>query len=139
MSIIGLEQTILRLAPPHVARAEAPASFGELCAQMSTVGAIVPWSGASDATIYSAPEINHAFRAWHDWHHWAGGLDFSPEAEARVCQRQIAEMLDLHGLNAVTERWVRILDAEINGQVAYFARWGRFPDNQRAFVEQYLG
>lgn len=43
----------------------------------ATGGRIIVWTGASNRTIFGAPEINHAFRAWHDWCHLVLEADFS--------------------------------------------------------------
>ena len=43
--------------------------------------ATVIWPGASERTIYGAPEVNWAFRAWHDSVHLARECDFSRAGE----------------------------------------------------------
>ena len=51
---------------------------------------VVAREGA-DNTIFGAPEVNYAFRAWHDWCHWMGGFDFSLYGECATCNMQIEQ------------------------------------------------
>lgn len=118
--------------------AEAPETYEALCAHLEKGGRMLVWSGGSDATIYADAEVNHAFRAWHDWCHFTGGHDFSPEGEAAAMRMQQDHLRLLYGDSPEVRRWFAILEAEIVGQAAYYAMWGRFPEDQRAFVEDYL-
>jgi hypothetical protein len=121
----------------HVAE-DAPDTLDKLCASFDARRYVV-FSGASDHTIFDDAETNWAFRAWHDWHHWRGKLPFTPEGEAEACRRQQADLVTVYGDSPQTQRWADILDAEINGQLAY-GRYhgGEFPTDQKAFVVAYL-
>ena len=70
----------------------APHTYEEVIHQIETHGIIVVWSGASEHTIFGDPEINYAFRAWHDWCHWRGGRDFSPAGEIAASRMQCAHL-----------------------------------------------
>lgn len=72
---------------------DAPDSLEALNGQIAQRGRLVVYSGASDNTIFGAPEINHDFRAWHDWTHWRHQLPFTPEGEQQVAELQIGHMV----------------------------------------------
>lgn len=97
----------------------APHAHEELIHQIETHGIIVVWSGASEHTIFGDPEINYAFRAWHDWCHWRGGHDFSPEGESAASRMQCAHLAALYGETPRTRRWCKTIEAEIIGQMRY--------------------
>ncbi len=99
---------------------------------------MVVYNGGCDGTIYADPEVNYAFRAWHDWCHWRGGYDFSVCGETAVCAMQCLELLSQHGDGEQTRRWIAILRAEVVGQRLYYQRHKRYIDDQRGFVEAYL-
>jgi hypothetical protein len=96
------------------------------------------WSGGSENTIYAEPEVNWAFRAWHDWCHYNGAHAFTPGGERAVFAMQCSHLLSLYGPCLKVQRWTRILRAEVIGQQEYFYRHGHYPEDQRAFVEAYL-
>lgn len=129
----ALNSLVLRMAPPHEARATAPGSFHDL---MGAAGlARVPvWEGASEGTIYGDARVNHAFRAWHDAAHIAGGFAFTLAGERAACEYQIA------GARKLFPRlpaWiVRAIRAEVTGQAEYFATHGIFPADQSAFFTE---
>lgn len=116
---------------------DAPATYEALRAHVADTGRICVWSGASDQTIFGDPAVNYAFRAWHDWVHWRYSLPFTAEGERRVSMiqcRQLRAMRPLSGRDLCY--WVH---AEVVGQLEYKARWGSFPEDQRAFCLAYLG
>jgi hypothetical protein len=91
------------------------------------VGVRVPvWHGGSRSTIWSAPNINYLFRAWHDNAHLALGADIDQLGELRVARHACAQ------ITGKPER--AILWAETYGQVLYHVEHGAFPHNQRQFV-----
>lgn len=117
-----------------VPTAAAPSYFAALRAAWSPDAPLPVYSGACDATIYAAPEVNHAFRAWHDACHVALGADFSVAGEVRTARCQLRQAAAM-GADA---RTLALLRADTIGQVQYFARFGRFVHDQRAFVARYL-
>jgi hypothetical protein len=118
--------------------AVAPETYEELIAHLDAGRRMLVYSGGAERTIYGDPEVNYAFRAWHDWCHWRGRHDFSLEGERATCAMQGAHLVALYGESPQTVWWRRILHAEVIGQREYFDRHGVFPDDQRAFVESYL-
>lgn len=100
-------------------------------------GRILVWSGGSDMTIYQDAKVNHAFRAWHDYLHVTMQATFTKAGEANVCtkhNRQIDLYLS-HLYNAATrQRMKRLMDIEINQQVAELYRTGSFVHDQYQFT-----
>lgn len=122
---------ILAMAPSHIARPIAPSTYAELVQSPGIV-----WDGASDATIYGDARINHAFRAWHDHCHVLGNHDFSLAGERAAADLQCAQLLALYP--RAPSAWLRLIHAEVTGQVEYFAVNGVFPLDQLKFVTQYV-
>lgn len=135
--IPDLNRAILLLAPSHEPRADAPGSF-DLLRHARAVRLILPvFDGASEHTIYRDPKVNHAFRAWHDACHLReGGYDFSPAGEAQACALQCRDILNLWP--QAPRALLRIVEAEVTGQVEYFVRHGQFPADQEAFINSLL-
>ncbi len=128
-----------RLFPCGFQAAEdAPQSYEELVARLDAGKPMLVWSGGSEKTIYGDPEVNYAFRAWHDWCHWRGRHDFSFEGEFAAYRMQAEHLVTVYGDCPRTRRWQRILYAEIIGQREFFDVLGYFPYDQRAFVEFHL-
>lgn len=118
---------------------DAPNTFEDLMAHIERTGRMLVWDGASDRTIFGSPEVNHAFRAWHDWAHWRFRLPFTPEGERAACAVQQDHMRRLYGDNALSRWFCALLEAEIIGQIEYHTAHGDFPVDQRAFVVDWLG
>jgi len=116
----------------------APQTYDELIRDIEHHGIITVWSDASERTIYGDPEVNFAFRAWHDWCHWRGRHDFSPEGENATAKMQYAHLLTLYGDTPRTRSWQRIVEAEIVGQALHLSEHGAFPWDQYAFIVAYL-
>ena len=90
------------------------------------------WSGGSENTIFGDPEVNYAFRAWHDWVHITSQLDFSPLNEARVAFIQAAML---------PEEWTferNLILIEVIWQVLHHDATGEFVDDQRDFTVHIL-
>lgn len=138
----GLNDAIIKitrqLVPEFAVADTAPSTYNDLKAHLDAGKTlVVAWEG-SDHTIFGAPGINHAFRAWHDWCHWQGAFDFSSYGEWATCNLQIQHLRKFFGTNAQTESWARLLIAEIIGQRQYFERYRAYIADQRAFVRAYL-
>jgi hypothetical protein len=116
----------------------APQSYEELKARLEAGDRMVVWSGASERTIYADTAVNYAFRAWHDWCHWTGQQPFTPTGEHAVCKIMCTHLKQYYGPTLKTLRWCRIIIAEVWGQQEHFYKYGRYPEDQRAFVEAYL-
>jgi hypothetical protein len=117
---------------------DAPDTYPKLRAHLDRTKQMLVWSGGSENTIYGEPEVNWAFRAWHDWCHYRGAHDFTPEGERAVFEMQRSHLLLFYGDCAQTQRWIKILRAEVIGQQKHFYKHGYYPYDQRAFVEAYL-
>ena len=117
---------------------DAPRTYEQLLMHLDTHKRMVVYGGGSEKTIYGDREVNLAFRAWHDWCHWRGGFDFSLDGDRGACAMQEQHLVSLYGDCEKTDAWRRIVRVEIIGQRDYFRRSGRFPVDQRAFVENLL-
>ena len=117
---------------------KAPHTFDELKSLLDADKRLVVYSGGSSSTIYADPQVNYAFRAWHDWSHWTGNHDLSFEGEIAVCRQQQAHLFELYNDTEQTRRWCKLVCAEIIGQATYHLCYKRFPNNQRGFVEAFL-
>lgn len=118
---------------------EAPSSFAELKAHMQSGQRMRVWSGASDFTIFGSPEVNHASRAWHDYHHYTGGHDFTIPGEAATVLAQVADLKLAYGDHAKAKLWRALLFGDIIGLSLYGdLHDGVFPIDQRRFVRDFV-
>lgn len=114
-------------------------SYEKVAQHYRHTGRILVWTGASDNTIFGYPQHNHAFRAWHDYVHVTYGLPFNEDGERMATKIQQHHVMEFHtGTPCEAKFFCRILDAEINGQIEYFCKHGKFVEDQRAFVQNYL-
>lgn len=130
---VALEALILRLAPPHYATPDAPSTLDALQAAWANQDArgLPVFDGGCDHTIYSSPDVNYAFRAWHDSIHVQGGYGFDGRGEECAMWRQCAQLLEA-GLP--TSDWFALY-FDVWGQFLYSnAHGGEFPADQAAFV-----
>lgn len=128
-----LNRLVLAMAPAHVARPIAPSTLAELYQCGDTLAV---WDGASEGTVYGCPKVNHAFRAWHDAAHIAGGFAFDLDGEIAACRYQIRQALER--FPRLPGTLVRAVECEIVGQAEYFAAHGTFPANQLEFFNNYV-
>lgn len=115
---------------------DAPSTLEELVAHIESGRRLRVWSGASGLTIYGSAEVNFAFRAWHDWHHWKGRHPFTFEGEAAVAWRQAQQLREMFGGHPRERVWRGYVFAEVIGQGLRADLEGEFPGNQRRFVER---
>ncbi|MDO8839639.1 MAG: hypothetical protein Q7V31_11995 [Parvibaculum sp.] len=118
---------------------EAPDTLARLNAHIAETGRMLVWSGASRATIFGDEQVNWAFRAWHDFHHWKGQHDFTLRGELATAQAQQADLAAVYGAGPHTEAMQALVAAEVHGQTLY-AHYhdGNPPTNQRAFTLHYM-
>lgn len=90
------------------------------------------WSGASDATIYTSPEGNYAFRFVHDVLHVVFNADFSVQGESVVTVHHAKMAAEYFGADSLE---YKMLLADGLGQVFYMAQHGQFPVDQLAYVK----
>ena len=100
-------------------------------------GRVCVWNGASDKTIFADPEVNYAFRAWHDSKHIVGKFLFTREGELNCLAMQKTDVLAIYD-GRTADFFCRLLDAEIRGQFDYQERHGGFPIDQIGFACTYL-
>lgn len=130
-----LDAFILSVAPPHYPTADAPNESAELLAwaKTHTIGRdpVPVWDGASDDSIYGSPEVNFAYRAWHDATHIKLDLDFTPDAEKQVALNHVREAWEAGlSVDACNLLWI-----DSQGQNEYFAVHQDFVQNQRLFAK----
>ena len=127
---------ILRLAPAFTAAPKAPETFRQLMQARAETRALLVWEGASEATVYGDARVNHAFRAWHDATHIAGGHGFTLEGERATYRDQWAAVLSLYP--SAPDAWRALLHAEIIRQAEHYEAHGAFPTDQAAFIREAL-
>lgn len=143
-SLSGIDPTfdyIVSLMAPKNVRLTARqyATFEEMHADYLATGYIYVNVEHSDATIFGSPSTNWQFRAWHDMCHVQADAGFSQVGEMRAARLQIAQVWALVGpTDTDKHRWSCLIDAEVNGQGAYYMAHGDFPKDQRKFVTTYL-
>jgi hypothetical protein len=117
---------------------DAPDTYEKLKSRLDAGQCMLVWSGASDKTVFGCPEVNWAYRAWHDWCHWQAQLPFTLDGEERAARMQGEQLIALFGDTQQTRRWQRIIHADIVGQGLYAEEHGHFPSDQSAIVLQSL-
>jgi hypothetical protein len=115
--------------------AYAPKTLDAMVAGFRATGGITVSSLHSERTVFSSPEGNYAFRAWHDWHHirLSAGLDRDGETLVHDAMAR-----DLRHWEGWQERSIALLECENIGQLDYWERFGNPPNDQRAFACGYL-
>ncbi|MCW3159692.1 hypothetical protein [Chryseobacterium oryctis] len=95
-------------------------------------GRIRIWTGGSELTIFGSAQMNHLFRAWHEFTHiiHQSGFDFA--GESIVASIQISELPS----DWILEKELIII--EILGQNQYYSKHKRFLINQRKYCVDYL-
>lgn len=116
---------------------DAPDTLDKLTNHINTTGRMLVSSDNSGRTIFGDAEVNYAFRAWHDFHHYRGSFAFTPEGEAKAAMAQAQDLIELYGGEKAFP-WLKLLDAEVNGQARYQELHGRFPTDQVAFDLGYI-
>lgn len=118
--------------------AVAPATFEEACTYYYRTGRVLVSNAHSANTIYGDPEINLAFRAWHDFAHINGQYDFTLEGERATCAAQ-KRLAFSYGRNAFERtEFSELIHAEVTGQAECYEAHKAFPVNQRGFVLAYI-
>lgn len=133
----GLNAAVLQMASHVLPRgwrvvpdAEAPSTLPALNQEYRSGGSIPRVSGDFCAgTAFGDPEVNIAFRAWHDWTHWRHQTPFTLEGEIATAWLQIGHLKEL-GLWSEFKQAVIL--AEVEDQAKHFATTGTFPQDQFA-------
>lgn len=100
-------------------------------------GRMIVWGGASDKTIYGSPEVNYAYRAWHDACHLQGNFPFTLDGEQAATRLQIRQ-LELNFGKELALTWGLLLHCEAVEQTVYYLNTGGFLDDQRAFTVGFM-
>lgn len=132
-----LERYITDVAPEHYVHKNAPSTFAGLMERRADFmhGEPLPVSGdGCEHTVYSSPEVNYAFRAWHDGIHIVHGYDFSLAGE----QATLAVHHTMMGYRAaeygLVESDFALMTVEVLGQRMYYERHREYVSNQEAFA-----
>lgn len=129
-------RTMVRETLPNgfVVSDDAPSSFRDLCQHLDRAQRMQVWSGASNFTIFGSPEVNFAFRAWHDQCHYTGRYPFTLGGEAETALLQIQQLESRFRDCNHGRRWKALILADVVGQSLFHEVQGQFPENQRRFV-----
>lgn len=127
---------------PYKSSLDAPSSFKAVCEHYRANGYFLIYSGSSDKTIFSSDEMNIKFRAYHDAGHYYHNLSFKFENEKKLGVIQANELrwyaltmgYDLSIVNRIRE----IVLAEINGQIEYYEQNGKYLEDQKSYIINYL-
>ena len=126
-----IEKVVLQesMKLPFRATANAPSTYKAVKAMFDSGitpnNPVLVYNGGSEDTIYSSPDLNFAFRAWHDRVHWENGLNFSVTDEIIVGMEQARKIDNNMG--------ICIMFADTAGQRVYYHKYGEFVSNQREF------
>jgi hypothetical protein len=139
LNLKRLEQLIINQAPSHYATIAAPDTSQELLDWVNSNGIVntpkstwnMPVSSEfCEQSIYSAPVINIAFRAWHDSLHILHGVGFD-----LISELETARLHQIAGIKAkLTDMQLKVLWLDTAGQNLYQNAIGNFPVDQKAFV-----
>ena len=122
------------------ARADAPDKYPVLQAHYDEIkrsgGPLHVSSYNSGNAIYTTPQINHAFRFWHDMHHLKLGLSFKfvDEIELALWHLSVAEKAGL-GRGSLESQ---LLEIDLLGQNYLYSVARKHPVNQEVFVRRCL-
>ena len=137
-SVVGtLVQSI-----PYKVSDDAPSTFKGIKDWYNKHGYFLIYGGNSDTTIFTSPEINIKFRAFHDHGHYKYNLSFSFEDEKTLGKIQAVEVynkaLAMGYPNALAMKAYYIILAEINGQIEYYEKYRKYLENQKEYILKYL-
>lgn len=122
------------------ARVDAPGTYPELIEAFKASTALKTAMPVSSLfctnIIYDKPEHNYEMRFWHDTLHVQTGLTFSLDDELELGLHHL-KLAKESGINENTVAW-QMLRVDTVGQNYLLGITGRFPINQRQFVEECL-
>ena len=126
-------------------------NFDKFVAETKANGYITISLEGCENTIYKTEKdsgvvYNILARLWHDTHHLNSHLGFSANDEVEVCNLQIGEFLDWHISKGYGDMYgtnidnaIKIIKADIVGQLEYYTKFKQFVPNQIKFIFDYLG
>lgn len=139
----GFNQAVLAMVSIYLPEgfntsAEELDSFEQVKALWEREGRLTVSQSHSSNTIFGKPEVNWAFRAWHDYCHIKGDFPFTVWGEWMACYMQRQQLRAAFSFHPQLEKWCQLLDIEVNGQVGYSLRFHTFPENQIEFTKERL-
>ena len=127
---------------PYKTSLDAPNSFKEVKRHLEEHGYLLIYSGSSESTIFSRPEINIMFRAIHDAGHIEHDLSFKFDDEKKLGVIQSNELkwvaLTLGYDLSIANRIKAIVHAEIVGQIEYYELNSKYLEDQKSYIMSYL-
>lgn len=119
---------------PHTLGTFDYPSFEAMRSEWLETGSIQVNTEHSDGTIFGSPRVNWLFRAWHDHCHLLVDAGFNADGERLAALEQIRQVYAHPSLSEFDKLlFARIIDVEVNGQVAYYLAHNDFPPDQTAF------
>lgn len=130
------DATVERLGFGWKPTAEAPSTYQQLrgaLAHSLVTGEPLPVSDEhSGSVIYTRPDVNYAFRFWHDISHVQHGLSFELPDELELALWHLDVLR--RGSVAPGDLQYRLLEADLVGQLLLMGLAKRFPYDQESFV-----
>lgn len=130
------DATAQRLGFGWTAGPSAPSTYQQLRGAVAHCQAtgepLLVSSEHSDSVIYTRPEVNHAFRFWHDVSHVRRGLSFELPDELELALWHL-DVLRRGGAEPASLQY-RLLEADLVGQLLLMGLAKRFPYDQEDFV-----
>ncbi len=117
----------------------APSTYAELLAEHAACrlsGLPVRVSSFNNDTTVFGPDVNLAYRFWHDCEHVRLRADFSHGGEVIVAGQQMHEF-ERSGVRPYSPAW-KLLFVETFGYTECNRLLGVFPEDQRQFAADYL-
>lgn len=113
---------------------QAPGTFDELVSMTERDGYVSAATQDGDYSIFGDPVCNAIFMGWHDGDHYRYRLGFNLAGEAMAGYLHLYQMATLHRYHPDMVLWGCYLLSRFIGQGVYYARRGRSPDDQQAFL-----
>lgn len=128
-----------RLWPKGWDVTDVPYAPSRVMALLSAGVRLQVWNGACEDTIFDDVEVNCAFRAWHDYHHFTARLPFTLEGEREVAKLQVRDLVELYGREFGTFQMATLVLCEVIAQAEHVAHYGTFvgspgTETQRLFT-----
>lgn len=121
-------------------------NFDKFVAETEANGYITVTLEGCENTIYKTDDCSGVFynilaRVWHDTWHLNSHLNFSASDEKIVCELQIQEFKEWFNKNdnKLLEDCIKIIKADIVGQLEYYDKFKQFVPHQISFIMGYLG
>lgn len=126
----------------YIASQLAPNTFKGMKAYREDFGQFLVYSGGDHGLL--GEEYNIKFRALHDAMHYEHNLSFKFEDERELSIITRWEFMQLAYNTIGLTQWEtycigQVIKAEIEGQIDYYEKHGKYVDNQTDFIYNYFG